>query len=125
RRKAGDVAWNRKRRARRSAERSLAEARTALADGRSRESLRAVRTALVGLIADMRNIVAEGLTASEVDVVLAQTAVPDAERTQVLRLLETIESAEYGSGMAAEAPAMIETAAALVPSLARHVERGR
>jgi hypothetical protein len=41
-----------------------------------------------------------------------------------LRLLEAIESAEYGSGMAAEAPAMIETAGRLIPSLARHLERG-
>ena len=60
----------------------------------------------------MRNIVAEGLTASEADATLARTAVPDAERAEVLRLLEAIESAEYGSGIASEAPAMIATAEA-------------
>ena len=124
RRKSGDVVWQRKRHARRTAERKLAEARKVLAAGRSMDALRAIRSALVGLIADMRNIVAEGLTASEADATLAQTAVPAVERAEVLRLLEAIESAEYGSGIASEAPAMIETAEGLIPSLARHLERG-
>ena len=124
RRKKGDVIWQRKRHARRMAERKLADARKALAAGESMDALRAVRSALVGLIADMRNIVAEGLTASEADATLTQTAVPAVERAATLRLLEAIESAEYGSGMASEARAMIETAEGLIPSLARHLERG-
>lgn len=123
RRKSGDVAWQRKRSARRTADRRLADARKALAGGQSREALRAVRSALVGLIADMRNIVAEGLTASEADAALAQTRVSSDDRAAVARLLEGIESAEYGSGTDAEASAMIENAAALVPSLARQLER--
>jgi len=124
RRKSGDVVWQRKQHARRTAQRRLAEARKVLAAGRSTDALRAIRSALVGLIADMRNIVAEGLTASEAGATLAQTVVPAFERTEVLRLLEAIESAEYGSGIASEATAMIETAEGLIPSLARHLERG-
>jgi hypothetical protein len=124
RRKSGDAVWQRRRHARRTAERKLAEARNVLAAGRSMDALRAIRSALVGLIADMQNIVAEGLTASEADATLAQTAVPAAERTEVLRLLEAIESAEYGSGIASEAPAMIVRAEGLIPTLARHLERG-
>ncbi len=124
RRKSGDVVWQRRRSARRTAERKLAEARKMLAEGRSKEALRAIRSALVGLIADMRNVVAEGLTASEADATLARTAVPAVDRAEVTRLLEAIESAEYGSGMASEAPAMIEAAERLIPSLARHLERG-
>jgi hypothetical protein len=124
RRKSDDVAWQRKRHARRTAERSLSEARKVLAEGRSMDALRAIRSALVGLIADMRNMVAEGLTASEADAALAKTAVPAVERAAVLNLLEAIESAEYGSGIASETPAMIETAAGLIASLARHLERG-
>ena len=124
RRKSGDVVWQRKRLARRTAQRKLAGARKALTAGRSMDALRDIRSALVGLIADMRNIVAEGLTASEADVTLARTAVPASERAEVLRLLDAIESAEYGSGIAPEAPAMIETAEQLIPSLARHLERG-
>jgi hypothetical protein len=124
RRKSGDVVWQRKRHARRTAERKVAEARKVLAEGRSMDAMRAIRSALVGLIADMRNIVAEGLTASEADATLARTAVPDVDRAELLRLLEAIESAEYGSGIASEAPAMIESAERLIPGLARHLERG-
>ncbi len=124
RRKSGDLAWRRKRQARRTADRKLAEARKLLDEGRSKDALRAIRSAIVGLIADMRNIVAEGLTASEVDKTLADTAIPDAERSTALRLLESIEAAEYGSGIATEAPAILDTAAGLIPILARHLERG-
>jgi hypothetical protein len=115
RRRSGDLVWQRKRSARRTAKRKLAEARKVLAEGRSMDALRAIRSALVGLIADMRNIVAEGLTASEV---------PFDKRAEVLRLLEAIERAEYGSGMASEARAMIETAERLVPGLASGLEQG-
>ena len=124
RRKSGDVVWQRKRHAQAHGRTQAGRGREVLAAGRSMDALRAIRSALVGLIADMRNIVAEGLTASEVDATLARTAVPAADRAEVLRLLEAIESAEYGSGMASEAPAMIETAEGLIPSLARHLERG-
>jgi hypothetical protein len=124
RRKSGDVGWQRKRQARRSAQRRLSEARKLLAEGQSREALRAVRSALVGLIADMRNIVAEGLTASEADAALAGTAVLPDTRTRLLRLLEGIESAEYGSGGVTAATAMIDTAAELIASLARSLARG-
>ncbi len=124
RRKSGDVVWQRQRHARRTAERKLAEARKALAAGQSMDALRAIRSSLVGLIADMRNIVAEGLTASEADATLARTLVPAVDRAEVLRLLNAIESAEYGSGMAPEAPAMIASAEGLIPRLARHLERG-
>jgi hypothetical protein len=124
RRKSGDQVWQRRRSARRTAERRLAEARRDLAEGRSREALRAVRAALVGLIADMRNIVAEGLTASEADAVLERTSVSPDNRASVLRLLEAIESAEYGPGAGTEAPAMIDQAVALLPGVARQLGRG-
>ena len=124
RRKSRDVIWQRRRHARRIAGRKLAEARKVLAAGRSMDALRIVRSAVVGLIADMRNIVAEGLTSTETDATLAQTALPAVERAEVLRMLEAIERAEYGSGAASEAPAMIETAERLIRSIARHLERG-
>ena len=123
RRKSGDVLWQRKRHAR-AARGKLAEARKLLGAGRSAEALRAIRSALVGLIADMGNIVAEGLTASEADAILAGPSIPAAERSEVMRLLEAIESAEYGSGSAADAGALLENAEKLVPSLARNLERG-
>jgi hypothetical protein len=124
RRRSGDLVWQRKRRARGTAQRKLAEARKALGEGQPMDALRATRSAVVGLIADTRNIVAEGLTAAEADASLAQTAVPAAQRAQVRQLLEAIESAEYGSGIASQPASIIETAEALIPGLARHLERG-
>jgi hypothetical protein len=124
RRKSGDVAWQRKRHARRAAQRKIAEARESLAAGQSRDALRATRSALMGLIADMRNIVAEGLTASEADAVLTQTEITAVERAELLHLLDGIELAEYGSGFVPEIPAMIATAERLIPALARYLERG-
>ncbi len=123
RRKSGDVSWQRRQQARGTANRKLAEARKAAAEGRPEEALRAIRAAVVGLVADMRNLVSEGLTASEVDAVLAETAVPIEDRTAVTTLLESIESAEYGSGRSAEVPAMIETASRLISSVARPLEQ--
>jgi hypothetical protein len=123
RRKSGDVVWQRKRRARRAARHKLAEARAALAAGRATDALRAARSAVVGLIADMRNMVAEGLTATEADRTLAGTATPPSERASVERLLQAIERAEYGSGAPAEASALVESAEKLIPSLARYLER--
>jgi len=122
RRKSGDVVWQRKQSARRNAERKLAEARAALAAGNSSEALRAMRSAIVGLIADTRNLVAEGMTSAEADNVLSQTNLPADDRAGVLRLLETIESAEYGSASASEIPAMLAYAESLVASLARHLK---
>ncbi len=124
RRKSGDIVWQRRRQARRTALGKLAEARTSLSAGRSMDALRSIRSALVGLIADMRNVVGEGLTSTEADAILAESAVPAAERADALRLLQAIESAEYGSGAASDAPALVETAERLIPSLARHLERG-
>ena len=88
------------------------------------DAVRDLRSALLGLIADMRNMVAEGLTPSEAYATLAQTAVPAPERAELKHLLESIESAEYGAGIAHEGPAMIASAERLVPILARYLERG-
>jgi tetratricopeptide (TPR) repeat protein len=102
--RSGDRAWQRRRFARRNAERRLAEARKDLAEGRSRDALRAVRSALVGLIADMRNIVAEGLTTSEASAALAQTSLSsDAAKTpqeyrESAALLESLLADEFRCG---------------------------
>ena len=124
RRKSGDLVWQRRRHARRAAQRMLAKAREALAAGRSVDALRAIRSAVIGLIADMCNLVGEGLTASEAESILTRTAVSAADRAEIFRLLEAIESAEYGSGAASEAPAMLESVEAIIPRLTRGLERG-
>ncbi len=124
RRKSADAGWRRRQQARPAAVQKMAQARKALADGRPELALRATRNAVVGLIADSRNIVAEGLTALEAEAALAETAVTLDERADVQRLLESIEAAEYGSGSAAGVSAMIEPADQLIPRLARRLDQG-
>jgi BatD DUF11 like domain len=123
RRRSGDLLRQRKRNARRAAKGRITEARQALADGQSLGALRAVRSALLGLVADLRNIVAEGLTASEADAALLEAGVPAELRKALADLLGAIESAEYGSGVTTETPAMIESAEKLIQSLARSLTR--
>jgi hypothetical protein len=125
RRKAGDQAWQRRRRARATAERTLSDARKDLAQGRAGDALRKVRSALLGLIADSRNMVAEGLTPSEANAELARTSVAAETRAAVARLLDVVESAEYGGSAGPEAPIVIEEAAALIPNLVRQLARDR
>ncbi|HEY3967155.1 MAG TPA: BatD family protein [Planctomycetaceae bacterium] len=124
RRKSGDVVWQRRQQARRTAARKLAEARAAQAAGRSPEALRSVRSAVVGLVADLRNMVAEGLTAAETEALLASSSVPADLQGEVRRLLDSIESAEYGSGSGAASAALIEQAEGLIVPLARQLDRG-
>jgi hypothetical protein len=124
RRKSGDVVWQRRQQARRAATSKLAEARAAGAGGQSAAALRSIRAAVVGLAADMQNVVAEGLTASETDSLLSQTSVPAEMRNDVRLLLEAIESAEYGSASDSQSAALLEQAEGLIPRLARQLERG-
>lgn len=124
RRNSADVAWQRKRQARASALKRLNEARRELAAGQPTSALRLVRSALAGLVADLRNLVAEGLTASEIEAILTASEVSPDERAEVARLLESIESAAYGPGIALDATAMVARAERLIPSLARRLERG-
>jgi hypothetical protein len=124
RRKSGEAGWRRRQQARRAAHRRLADARAAVTQARAQDAMLAVRAAVLGLIADMRNIVAEGLTASEADAVLAAGAVDAQQRAAVLKLLESIERAEYGSGQPMELTSTIETAEDLIARLARALDRG-
>lgn len=123
RRRSSDPAWVRRQQGRREAGRRLSQARATLARGQSKEALREVRAALIGLIADLQNRVAEGLTTADAAAALAETAVPAESRDALLKLLESIESAEYGGGSAADPAQAIESAQALVTQIAPHLER--
>ncbi|MCY3024531.1 MAG: BatD family protein [Planctomycetota bacterium] len=63
RRQAGDTAWQRRQRARSAANHGLNEARAAAARGGKEEAARSVRAAVAGLIGDMLNLSAAGMTA--------------------------------------------------------------
>ena len=123
RRRSSDYAWVRRQQGRREANRHLSQARTNLARGQSNEALREVRAALIGLIADLLNRVAEGLTTADAVAALAVTSVPAESRDVLLKLLESIESSEYGGGLAADPAQAIESAQALVTQIAPHLER--
>jgi hypothetical protein len=121
RRKSGDVGWQRRQQARRAAERELAAARAA---GQSSAALRKIRAAICGLIADMLNVAAQGLTSSDTDALLAHTAVAPVTRDEIRRLLEAIEAAEYGSASESDVSTLLKQAAKLIPELSRQLERG-
>lgn len=125
RRRSSDAAWQRRQQARRAANKRLKEARDALKQGVPKEALRLVRTSILGLVADTRDRVEEGLTTSEVDDLLSTASVPAGDRSEVARLLESIESAEYGAGQAAEPASAIENAASLVARIAPLMERSK
>ncbi|HYG74535.1 MAG TPA: BatD family protein [Planctomycetota bacterium] len=121
RRKSSDAVWQRRQRARRGAEEHLAKARSA-ASGSKSDALRAIRAALVELIADMLNVPAAGMTAHEARQLLKARGVSAERCDETVRLLETIEAAEYGSADAENISALIENAAGLIPKLHRELE---
>lgn len=123
RRKSLDTGWQRRQFARRAAQRELAAARESLAQNQPQDALRHVRAALIGLVADVQNRIASGLTTADVAEALSPTVATE-DRAAVLRLLESIESAEYGGLQAADPATAIESAASLISRVAPQLERG-
>ncbi len=123
RRKSNNPIFVRRQQARRAAHTRLTSATQMSSQGKQKDSLREVRASIVGLIADIENRVAEGLTAADVATALAKAGVPENDRVATSRLLESIEGAEYGAGDAIDAQAAIKTATALVDRIAPLLER--
>ena len=96
RRQSFDVERLRRVSARRNALSKLADAKSMLSQGQSKESLREVRAAILGLVADTGNGIAEGMTTNDVNTALKAAGVPNEEQIRLQVLLERIESAEYG-----------------------------
>lgn len=96
RRQSSDVERLRRVSARRNALSKLADAKSMLSQGQSKESLREVRAAILGLVADTGNGIAEGMTTNDVNTALKAAGVPNEEQIRLQVLLERIESAEYG-----------------------------
>ena len=124
RHKSSNTVWMRRQQARKIAHRRLAEARSADSQDQPKEALRLVRSSLIGLIADLQNRIAEGLTTTDVDAVLKQFSLGDSDRTTIVNLLESIESGEYGAGQSIDPASAIETASNLIPKIATRLERG-
>ena len=124
RRRTSDAGRVRRVQARNAANRRLAEARSLVSKGQQTEALRQVRSAILGLVADLQNRVAEGLTAVDVNSTLAAASINDDDRMAVVKLLESIESAEYGAGQSTDASVAIEETSKLISRIAPRLERG-
>lgn len=124
RHRSSDARWVRRQQARSAANGRLTEARTLLARGQSTEALRQVRMAIVGFVADTRDRIAEGLTPTDVDVLLAEASVSSEDRSEVVNLLDSIESAAYGGSGSADVASTIVKASSLIARVAPRLERG-
>lgn len=125
RRRAGDVAWQRRAGARAAAERSLHEARDAAAAGNKGEALRAFRASLAELIAAMLNLPAAGMTAQEAAAALQRAGVAEELRARAVSVLENIEALEYGSSGAQDWEKLHTAVSALLPQLQRALDGKR
>ena len=124
RRRSTDAVWQRRQQAKRVATRKLTEAREAAIRGDIPEAMRHVRSSILGFVADSQNRVVEGLTALEVDKALKAASVSEEDRQKISKLLQSIESAEYGAGQSTDPTATIATASALIARLAPVLGRG-
>ena len=124
RHKTSDPGWIRRQQAKSHAQRRLSEARTLAAKGQSSDALRQVRSAIIGLIADLKHRIADGMTTAEVRQVLTSAGVPENDCAEILNLLESIESADYGGGQSAEPVVAIDAAARWITRVAPRLERG-
>ena len=125
RRKSTDAVWQRRQQARRNAARRMQSARQLQTQGQARAAMQEVRMALIGLIADTRNLITEGLTTNEVLAALKLASVSADDQKAVSRLLESIESAQYGASdvMSSAAADAVATAEPLIERICPCLER--
>ncbi len=123
RRKSTDTVGKRRSQARRSALLKLSEASQLVTDGQSKEVLRKIRSAFIGLVADLKNCVAEGMTTADVEKALTDASVSESDRTATIRLLESIEGAEYGAGDSIDVAASVTSATSLIEQISPLLER--
>ncbi|MDX1926275.1 MAG: BatD family protein, partial [Pirellulaceae bacterium] len=125
RKQSSDTVGQRRQHAKRTALKRIAEGRSALQRGETKQALREVRAAVVGLVADSFNRVGEGLTTADVVQLLAGTAIEEEDRRSVAELLEAIEAAEYGAGRSQDPASVIDDASKWIsrnaPLLSRDV----
>ena len=124
RRHASDGGLQRRQLAKRNANKRLGAARSALSRGDSKLAMREVRSAVIGLIADARNRVSEGLTATDVEQVLAAANVTEVDRSAIKKLLESIDAHEYGAGLPTDPKSAIDEASAWLRRVAPLLEHG-
>jgi hypothetical protein len=123
RRRAGDSAWVRRQNAWREAQAHLEAARIALAAKRNADAVKALRSGVLGFIADMLNLPVAGMTAADAGRALA--TVENTVARQVFGLLQELEAAEYGSAAQGGIAELVADAEKLLPQLRRQLEGRR
>ena len=123
RRKSSDTSGQRRAQARRVALSKLKEANQLAASGAQQDARRLIRAAFVGFVADMKDRITEGLTKSDIERALMEAAVPDEQRSSAIKLLESIEGAEYGAGTAIDAAEASKSAALLIEQIGPILQR--
>ena len=123
RRRSNDAVGQRRSQARKMAQSRLATVSHFEKDGKSREALRQIRAALVGLVADTQNQVVEGLTAADVRRILQDVGVSEVDQHAANQLLETIEGTEYGGGDSVNVTSSLEIARNLIDSISPVLQR--
>jgi len=88
-----------------------------------KQSLRNVRAAILGLVADTQNRIADGLTAADVFSAMETANVPIQDQESLRTLLDTIESAEYGAAGESLPSELIPEAAKLVSRIGPLLQR--
>ena len=123
RRRSNDSVGQRRSQARKVAQSRLTTASQFEKDGKPKEALRQIRTALLGFVADTQNLVAEGLTAADVGRTLQKAGVSDVDEREMTQLLESLESAEYGGGESVSVPSSLENAEKLIDRISPVLQR--
>ena len=123
RRRSNDAVGQRRSQARKMAQSRLATVSQFEKDGKSREALRQIRAALLGLVADTQNQVVEGLTAADVRRILQDVGVSEVDQHAANQLLETIEGTEYGGVDSVNVTSSLEIATKLIDSISPVLQR--
>ncbi len=123
RRQSSDLQRQRRVSARRSAQSRLKAAESLLNQSKHKESLREVRAAILGLVADTSNRIADGLTTADVDDAIRAASVPTDYQQRLHHLLERIETAEYGATEAMDSSPLRKEASDLVDRVSPFLER--
>ena len=123
RRQSSDVERQRRVSARRIAQSRLTAANALATQGKHSESLREVRAAILGLVADTGNQIADGLTTADVNAAMSAAKVPIEDQARLQKLLERIESAEYGAADTTDTTLILKDSLKLVDRVSPFLER--
>jgi hypothetical protein len=125
RKRAGDEVFQNRLRARTEAAAQLAAAREALKAGNTNAAALAAQGALHALIGYNGGVAPAGLTPADARAILERRRVSAECSGETLRLLESIEGAQYGALAGLAAQTAVETAEKLVPRLQKELEAKR